>query len=253
VSSLCDGDDDAEFLVGAAGLFAISSLATGTYLLYNRYGEEEEEEEEEVDLTETSNEDDPDAAALKTKYVDGESRLARWSRNWKAGRYSQPGKSFHQADVNYFLKQYEDRLIDPQAEPEQNILVPLCGKSVDMVFLATRGHHVFGVEAVQRPVNEFEEDNDLQLSRGETRGLFTIRSLLHPIKRFIPSSMWVGAVCSVCLSVPPSLTHTLTHTHTHTANWICIWTLQRKRPRTVRIHDRSTRTSFQNTTRCSTW
>ena len=93
VSTLCEGGDNDEFLAGAAGVFAVSSLATGIYLLYNRLW---------IDF----DENDPDSAALKTKYVDGESRLARWSRNWGAGRYSEAGKSFHQANVNYFLSQF---------------------------------------------------------------------------------------------------------------------------------------------------
>ena len=179
VSTLCEGGDNDEFLAGAAGVFAVSSLATGIYLLYNRLW---------IDFDES----DPDSAALKTKYVDGESRLARWSRNWGAGRYSEAGKSFHQANVNYFLSQYEDRLIDPDAKPGQNVLVPLCGKSVDMVFLATRGHNVVGVEGVHRAVNEFEKDNNLPLTPGEAQGPFTMRSLLGPMKRFIPCKMWLG-------------------------------------------------------------
>lgn len=195
MSTLCEGGDGDEFLAGAAGVFAVSSLATGIYLLYNRLWIDDDEPLNEgmnmvkrINMTET----DPDSAALKTKYVDGESRLERWSRNWQAGRYSQAGKSFHQANVNYFLSRYEDRLIDPEAESRQNVLVPLCGKSVDMVFLATRGCNVVGVEGVHRPVNEFAEDNDLPLTEGESRGYFTIRSLLGPMKRFIPCSTWIG-------------------------------------------------------------
>ena len=36
MSTLCEGGDGDEFLAGAAGVFAVSSLATGIYLLYNR-------------------------------------------------------------------------------------------------------------------------------------------------------------------------------------------------------------------------
>lgn len=50
---------------------------------------------------------------------------------------------WHQKSINQYLMQYIDKL-DLQAG--ESILVPLCGKTKDMLWLADRGYHVVGVE-----------------------------------------------------------------------------------------------------------
>lgn len=73
--------------------------------------------------------------------------LARWSRQ-EIG--------FHQADVNGWLK----RLWPGLGVPEDGaVFVPLCGKSLDMLWLAEQGHRVYGVELAEDAVRAFFDES----------------------------------------------------------------------------------------------
>lgn len=64
--------------------------------------------------------------------------------------------------MNPHLKRYLSELIDPTIPVAgglgPRVLVPLCGKSVDMVFLSQKGYRVLGVEGVRQAVEEFAKD-----------------------------------------------------------------------------------------------
>jgi thiopurine S-methyltransferase len=72
--------------------------------------------------------------------------LDRW-RNQEIG--------FHQPEVNPWLKSWWPRLALPQG---CGVFVPLCGKSLDMGWLADQGHRVLGVELAESAVRSFYED-----------------------------------------------------------------------------------------------
>lgn len=61
-----------------------------------------------------------------------------WLERWESGQIG-----FHQPAANSSLKQYWPELEVP---PEQGVLVPLCGKSLDMRWLEACGHDVWAVE-----------------------------------------------------------------------------------------------------------
>ena len=89
-----------------------------------------------------------------------DSRLTRWEDGWSSGRYSKAGQSFHQAAPHPALIDFFDRLaLTPNAEDllaQERVLVPLCGKSVDMVYIAEMQHcSALGLEAVPRAISEF--------------------------------------------------------------------------------------------------
>ena len=84
-------------------------------------------------------------------------RLKSWQERWAANR-----TSWHLEQVNPHLKRHLKELIDPKicvaGGLGPRVLVPLCGKSVDMVFLAQKGYRVVGVEGVRQAVEEFAKD-----------------------------------------------------------------------------------------------
>ncbi len=59
---------------------------------------------------------------------------------------------FHQAEVNPVLQEIWPTLGLPV---EKGVLVPLCGKSLDMRWLETLGHQVWGVEIAEKPIIEY--------------------------------------------------------------------------------------------------
>lgn len=69
-----------------------------------------------------------------------------WHERWEEGRIG-----FHLAHVNPDLERWLPRL----ASTPTRVLVPLCGKSVDLRFLAQRGHEVIGVELVEQAARDF--------------------------------------------------------------------------------------------------
>ncbi|USD66506.1 thiopurine S-methyltransferase [Vibrio sp. SCSIO 43136] len=70
-----------------------------------------------------------------------------WHSKWAANQIG-----FHLTDVNPLLKQYWPKLGPAH---EMNVLVPLCGKSEDLVWLAEKHHEVIGVELSDIAVRAF--------------------------------------------------------------------------------------------------
>jgi len=74
---------------------------------------------------------------------------ARWARN-EIG--------FHSSEVNPALQTHWSAL---QLAPGSGVLVPLCGKSLDMPWLATQGYPVLGVELTEKAVQDFFAEQGL--------------------------------------------------------------------------------------------
>ncbi len=80
---------------------------------------------------------------------------ADWTSRWSEGRIG-----FHQGRYSDFLERHADRAWG--TEGPGRVLVPLSGKSLDMVFLADRGAEVVGVEYVEQAVLEFFAERELE-------------------------------------------------------------------------------------------
>ncbi|AZY48520.1 thiopurine S-methyltransferase [Bordetella avium] len=70
-----------------------------------------------------------------------------WLDRWREGK-----TGFHQDRVTPLLPKYWPRLALPTGA---RVLVPLAGKSLDMVWLAEQGHEVLGVELSSLAVQQF--------------------------------------------------------------------------------------------------
>lgn len=77
-----------------------------------------------------------------------------WQDRWKEGK-----PSFHQSEVAPFLLEYAGRVWG--SGDFGRIFVPLCGKSLDMVFLAERATEIVGVEYVEPAVIDFFDERGL--------------------------------------------------------------------------------------------
>src|SRR5471032_1332049 len=67
-------------------------------------------------------------------------------------RWAQDQIGFHLSEVNPWLRQFWPVI---QAKSQARVLVPLCGKSLDLAWLASEGHAVLGVELSHKAVEEF--------------------------------------------------------------------------------------------------
>ena len=70
-----------------------------------------------------------------------------WESRWAEGRIG-----FHRDAINPHLMAHFDAL---QRQPGQSIAVPLCGKSLDLIWLAEKGYQVTGVEMVPQAIEDF--------------------------------------------------------------------------------------------------
>ena len=74
-----------------------------------------------------------------------------WLDRWSQGRIG-----FHQAHVDRLLQQYWAAL---DIDEGSRVLVPLCGKSLDLLWLRDRGHEVIGVELSEVATEAFFPEN----------------------------------------------------------------------------------------------
>lgn len=77
-----------------------------------------------------------------------------WHQRWAANQIG-----FHQPQTNPYLQRYWPGL---KLAPGSKVLVPLCGKSLDLSWLAGQGHQVLGVELSEKAVQEFFSDQGLE-------------------------------------------------------------------------------------------
>jgi thiopurine S-methyltransferase len=75
-----------------------------------------------------------------------------WFARWREGR-----TAWHEGKPNAMLSRHVARLGEGT-----RVLVPLCGKTEDMAFLAARGHRVLGLELVEDAVRAFFAEHQLQ-------------------------------------------------------------------------------------------
>jgi thiopurine S-methyltransferase len=77
-----------------------------------------------------------------------------WQQRWERGEIG-----WHEPEINRHLAEHWPSLQLPQAT---RVLVPLCGKSLDMLWLAGRGHRVVGVELSRIAADAFCAENGLR-------------------------------------------------------------------------------------------
>ncbi|QQE85514.1 thiopurine S-methyltransferase [Pseudomonas putida] len=79
---------------------------------------------------------------------------AFWHQKWADNQIG-----FHQAQANPYLQRYWPGL---GLAAGSRVLVPLCGKSLDMAWLAGQGYRVRGIELSRRAVEDFFQEQGLQ-------------------------------------------------------------------------------------------
>lgn len=77
-----------------------------------------------------------------------------WLERWQDGQ-----THFHLSKVTPLLQKYWPSL---ELDKGCRVLVPLCGKSLDMVWLADQGHQVLGVELSPLAIEQFFSENALR-------------------------------------------------------------------------------------------
>lgn len=98
--------------------------------------------------------------SLKESFQPGIHTESKWKELWSIGR-----TPWHRNSVDEYLQKYIDLLTTKK--PNTSILVPLCGKSVDLLWLCKQGHKVVGVELSEIAIKQFFEENSIPHSTAE--------------------------------------------------------------------------------------
>ncbi|MBI1216705.1 MAG: thiopurine S-methyltransferase [Alphaproteobacteria bacterium] len=83
-------------------------------------------------------------------------------RQFWIDKWNRQETGFHQSAVNPWLEKFWPAL---EAGAGGEVLVPLCGKSGDMLWLRQSGHSVLGVELSELAIESFFRDNGLEAEK----------------------------------------------------------------------------------------
>ena len=105
-----------------------------------------------------------------------------WQQKWAEEKIG-----FHQTEVNKRLVKYwpqamqnaTDQSVQVSAAAKPCVFVPLCGKSLDMLWLHEQGHQVLGVELSTRAARAFFEENDLEFEQTDVNGFACFSGTAH--------------------------------------------------------------------------
>ena len=95
-----------------------------------------------------------------------------WRQRWQEGRIG-----FHLEETHPALLKYWPTLGVPSGA---KVLVPLCGKSLDMRWLADQGHPVLGIELAPEAIEQFLAQRSGGISRYTQAGFEVCRNALVP-------------------------------------------------------------------------
>lgn len=95
-----------------------------------------------------------------------------WIDRWREGRIG-----WHEVDGSALLKRHWPRLVR-----DSGVLVPFCGKSVDLIWLAAQGLSVTGVELSDIAVRAFFDENGLAFETERRGNLPCYRATSAPIR-----------------------------------------------------------------------
>ncbi len=102
-------------------------------------------------------------------------RVNFWIKAWDEGNIG-----FHQADIHPALKEYW-----PELKPGTSVLVPLSGKTRDLLWLDERGLDVIAVEFIESAVLDFFRENELDWEETEQYGHRCFRVCDRNIRIFV--------------------------------------------------------------------
>ena len=112
-----------------------------------------------------------------------------WQQRWCEGRIG-----FNQPNINPLLIKYFSVLNLPKSS---RIFAPLCGKSIDMLWLAEQGYHVVGAELVESAVREFFSEQHITPTVYEHANNPAIKCYVGRLSDQVSSysiSLWVGDI-----------------------------------------------------------
>lgn len=112
-----------------------------------------------------------------------------WLDAWQQERIP-----FHKNEVHPDLLSFWPTL---SIQPKSTVLVPLCGKSLDLLWLVQQGHQVIGIELCEQAALKFFKEQSLNFSTKNEQGI---------IRYYADSlSIWVSDIFNLTPSLIPQV------------------------------------------------
>ena len=89
-----------------------------------------------------------------------------WEKKWSINK-----PAFHNENTSYALEKFGTKLFDSA----QDVFVPLCGKSLDLIYLKNKVKSVTGIEMIEKAIIQFFNENDLKFEK--LKNTFTSENL----------------------------------------------------------------------------
>ena len=86
-----------------------------------------------------------------------DTKVGEWNTAWKEGHFP-----WHDKQVNNMLQKHIHDLTE--GKPDLCIFVPLCGKTVDLLWLANKGYSVVGAECSRDAIVSFFQESGLEFT-----------------------------------------------------------------------------------------
>ncbi len=138
-----------------------------------------------------------------------------WIESWQEGGRK---TSFHRPDIHPYILDH----ISPEMLAGKRVLVPLCGKSVDMLYFAEHAAHVTGIELSETAIQQFLMENSLRADQFGTTW-YSGRLTLHCMDFFETTQAFLGPVDllydrAALVALPDPMRHRyVQHIHSLTA------------------------------------
>ncbi len=88
-----------------------------------------------------------------------------WKERWQNQQIG-----FHEGKPNALLIEFGEKLLPEPSQLAPSVLVPLCGKAQDLLWLSDCGFEVTGIELVESAAQAFFEENALSFKRENWHG-----------------------------------------------------------------------------------
>ena len=99
-----------------------------------------------------------------------------WENKWNT-----KNPPFHNEKISYALEKYGQIFF----KPNDDVFVPLCGKTVDLIYLKNRVRSVTGIEIIEKAVTNFFEENQIPFKKvNHTYNSGSLRILNEDIFKF---------------------------------------------------------------------
>ena len=87
-----------------------------------------------------------------------------WFNRWQENKIG-----FHMSKVNPALEKFENKIFLNNSKNDLNVFLPMCGKTLDLIWFSKKVKAVYGVELSKKAILDFFKENNLEYTSHKKR------------------------------------------------------------------------------------